>query len=454
MSVHRLRLGGQQRPAPASGTAAASTAFSPGPGPKANGSFINVDCSAGTGNTLRATLFGSSMASDVDFTPWANASVQQAAKVTAGFGLPGMYARINTNDTSMDGSGNPNLTYVDRVSAAMPNIIDLATGSFSYNLGGRGASASQFAQGAAQIAKRFIANGTPCKGFEIFNENDGLDIKTFVPIFNATADALHAIDPGIEIIGVNDSWMRGDRVAALGSQSVGKIARYHYHSYSVDSTVGDADAFGKALSRFGGDAAALRSTVAQTAGATIPAGLGEYNLCGNPPGDLRQTNVKGAVFTALGLYAAFAADPLTTHGAYWDWFGNGYYGIVIDPSNNPAKLPALSVMPAGYVLKNCRQYMAGSVVGVTAPFTNVKALATVNGTRVSLWVINYNLSTAYTGQVAFNAWPTNGSGNGTATVLEVSGANPGSKTYTASVSAGIVSSITVPPLSSVVVTAG
>jgi hypothetical protein len=390
------------------------------------------------------------MASDVDFTPWNQSQLWTAAKVTAGFGLPGMYARINANDSTMDDSGNPNLTFVDRVCQSLPNIINTATGSFSYNLGtNRSANPSQFAAGSATIARHFISNGLPCKEYEIYNENDGLDIGTYSAVFNAAADALHSVDSTIKVIGTNDSYMNGGRMQSFAQQSGSRIARFHYHSYSVDPSFNDTDIMSQCINRFGGDASGLRSAIRGTGNANTPAGIGEYSMDGNPPGDPRQTAIQGAVFNLLALYTAFTSDPLTTHGAIWDWMGDGYYGMIIDPSNNPAGLPAFSVVPVGYALKICRQFMGGSQVSSrtqgNAASLPVIAIKTAAGTGMGVLIINYGGSSA-SGQIAFSHWPINTTGTATINRYEVSNANKTANPTTLQVTAGLAT-ITIPAMS-------
>ena len=136
--------------------------------------------------------------------------------------------------------------------------------------------------------------------------------------------------------------------------------------------------------------AGLREAVAGTGAANVPASIGEYNVAANITTDPRQVTIVGAVYDFCLLYSAFTADPLTQYGALWDWMGDGTYGIVIDPSNDPDNLPAYTVIPIGYALKAARQYMAGNVVPSSVPssFPNLLCLATSNATLF----INYGTS--------------------------------------------------------------
>lgn len=445
---------------------ATTTPVSPGaaagPGPTAASGFITVNCGAPTSNVLQPQLFGVAMASDVDFTPWANTTLQNAAKVTAGFGLPGMYARINSNDSSLNSDGSANLTYVDRVIAAMPKIIDMATGEFTYNVGYASndvwnTNATQIAAGAKAIAQRFVNAGVKPQGYEVFNEpnpdsgtNNKVPTATYVNCFNAIADAILSVDGNAKIIGPNDSFMATDRIGGLASGAGGRVGEFSYHLYQVNSSIGDADAFSQAISRASSDASRLRAT---SGAGTIPARLSEYNMDGNPPGDLRQLTIKGAVWNALILHSVFTADSLHTHGAIWDWLGDGNYSQIIDPNNNPQNLVAYSVVPSGYMLKTARQYMGGKQVPITtAPSGNIKTLATMNGNRVSVWLINYDTSASFSGQVALSQWPVNTTGNGTVKMSQLNQSNATPLVSSVAVTNGVTASVTLPPISVSVIT--
>lgn len=398
---------------------------------------VAIDVSKASGAVLHSELFGSSMAADVDFTPWQDATLQNTAKVAAGFGLPGMYARIN-GENNIFTSGGINTAYIDRICTALPKIIDLVTGTWSVTLGGPGASPttpSTFGTYAVQAYNRFKNNGVPCKNFEIWNECDGIDIATYSNCFNAAATALHGIDPTIQLIGTNDSWMNGGRMKELANRCGSNIARYHYHSYSVDSSYSDVSALQQAITRFSGDAAGLRSSVRGTAGANIPAGVGEYNMSGAPPGDARQQQVQGAVFNVLGLYSAFMADPMTTHGALWDWYGDGYYGQIATDK--------VTLYPVAYAMKNCRQYMSGRVVSSSVGSgMNLKCIATTNAARTSVLLINYDTSHDYPIRITGLSAPT-------VTYTEVS--NGHRQGFTQTLSQAALSNITIPALSVVTI---
>lgn len=443
-------------------TTPATPGTAAGPGPTASSSFITVNCGSPTNNTLQPQLFGVAMASDVDFTPWQIADVQNAAKNTLGMGLPGTYARINSNDSSLNSDGSANTVFVDRVISAMPKIIDLATGEFTYNVGYANnnvwnTNPTQIAAGAKAIAQRFVNSGVVPQGYEIFNESnpDGggapkVPTAQYTPVFNACADAILSVQPNAKIIGPNDSFMATDRIGGLASAAGSRLGAFSYHIYAVDASVSDTDAFNRAISRASSDASRLRAT----AGAgTIPARLSEYNMDGNPPGDLRQLTIKGAVWNALILHSVFVNDSLHTHGAIWDWLGDGYYSQIIDPNNNPRQLTPYMVVPSGYMLKTARQYMSGKSVPITtAPSGNLKTLATVNGNRVSVWLINYDTSASFSGQIALSKWPVNGTGNGTVKMSQLNQSNATPLVASVAVTNGVTASVTLPPISVTVLT--
>ena len=141
---------------------------------------------------------------DVGFTPWADPNIQNACcRIPAGFNLPTrmyMPEAENAGETSFT-NGQQNTTYTDRVSAALPKILG-AGGIFSYSLGGDTTDPATFAAAAVATHKRFLANGIKVPMYECFNEPDGrIDVQTLANVLNATAQALHAIDPTILVGG-------------------------------------------------------------------------------------------------------------------------------------------------------------------------------------------------------------------------------------------------------------
>ena len=434
-----------------------------GQGPAASSNFINIDFAGQTGHTLYPTLFGSSMASDgpseYSSATWGNANIQTAAKVTAGFGLPGMYVRILPAGGDWSGAtGSPILTKIDSLCASLPKIVDIATCQVCYNLGPSISSssypdASTFGAQCVQVAQRFVANGINPMYWEIGNEwNGAINQSTYQPIFNAAASALKAYNSNYTVIGGNFSWEAAMDWSSFARSAGSNLGMCAYHDYEVDSSFSDSAAMAACIKRFGSEAASVRSALVSAGYGSLPQCVGEYNMAGNPPGDPRQAKIQGAVYNILALYSAFNADPLTTHGSMWDWLGDGYYGIVIDPTNNLGNYPAYSVVPVGYALKNCRQYMGGKVVSTTKPSGNIAVLATANGANVSTLIINYDTSTTFTGPIALSHWPVNSSGNGTVSVHTVSPASLTGTTSTLTVSSGLTASITIPAMSVTVIT--
>ena len=364
----------------------------PTPTPPPSGNIITINRAAKTGAVLASTLFGSSAASDVDFTPWLDPNIQNAAAQTAGFNDPGMYLRNNTNETANNGDGSPNFTFVDRVLASLPKIMP-SGGLFTYSLGGGPNTPSLQASSAVAIHKRFKA-GLPANiklGYEFLNEPDGrVSIGDYCSGFNAVADALHAIDPTILVGGLIYSWLQAGDYKTFAAQCGARIGFMPYHSYTFDSNAQGVALFQQALARGQKDGADLRAAVAGTAAANAPASLGEYNVAANTTTDPRQQTLDGVLYNFCLIYGTFTADPLTRYGAIWDWMGDGTYGLVIDPSNNPGNKPPYSVIPIGYALKIARKFMAGNVVqsSVSSAFQHLLCLATDKATLF----INYGTS--------------------------------------------------------------
>jgi len=397
-----------------------------GPAVGARG-FVDVDFAVKSGGTLQKSLFGSSMACDGGWNSlpdnWGNPQAQQAAYGTAGFGLPGMYVRINSENITINGDGSANNHAVDSTCQCLPKIMNVRDGTWTFGLGGT-EDPSAFGRGAAAVARRFISNGLPCMEYEILNEMDGMDIGRYCDITNAAADALHGIDPKIKVIPTNDAWMHSDRMKTVAQRCGNRIARYHYHIYAVGPDRDDANAMSTGINRFRGDASGCRSTLQGTAGAQTPQGIGEYNMCGDPgAGERRQTTIYGAVWNLIGLYTAYTADPLCSHGAIWDWYGDGMYGLVIDPKSNPAGLPPYSVIPVGYGLKLCRQYLGGPTVrATTGSGRNMACLVSTVGNTFGALLINYDTGGAtYSGTMTLSHWPVNSTGNGTITQWRLDG---------------------------------
>lgn len=450
----------------------------PAIGPVVSGNFINIDFANPTGHTLSPWLFGSSMASDVDFnggttpaTGWAQPSVQNAAKVNAGFGLPGMFARCNTNETSFNQDGSLNTTFCDRVSAYLPNIISMPTsasstarGQFSYSLGvnspfspngngegGPGGTigpvrASQYASSAVACAQRFVANGTPIYYWEVGNEPDGrLDVNEYCSLVNATAQSLKGFDPSYKIIAAAVAVDIG-YLGTVAQQCGANLDIMSYHHYSTNP------------SDFDGVARSVRNAMQGTACANKPAMQGEYNQNGDGIGNPSQPTNNGMMTNISALYFTWKADPNTLIGAIWDWLGNTWYGLIGDPGNGlPQGVGNNNVIQTGYALKNLRAHMGGpdgtpgTEVAINRLDGALQAIATKNGSNIGLWLINFTGGPSNTGQIAFSSWPINTTGNATLNVYTVNDAHPQSQTTTLAVTGGLSANIQIPANSIVVI---
>jgi len=434
-------------------------------GPAASSSFINIDFTNLTGNTLYATLFGSSMASDgptnqFGSASWGNASAQTAAKNTAGFGLPGMYVRIEAENQMFNPGNSINTGFIDLISQNLPKIIDISTAKWSLNLGGYDSSftptdAAAFSSLAVQTYTRFKNNGTPCMMYEIFSEPDNLDIATYTNIFQTTSDALHTVDPAVAVIGTSDRQLNTSRMQTLATNcGPTRVHAFAYRQFTSSPTDPDDTAITAGVTRATNDASGLKNTLATTSCASTWRSLAAYNLGSTGTDNRMAQGTIGTVYAFMVLYSTWIADPLTRYGGIWDWFGDGTFGLVIDPLNNPLSLPAYSVTPTGYALRYARQYMEGqqascSTVGAGS---DVKVIATSKGTSFGVLLINRNVNASSSGRIALSHWPLNATGNATIHRFEISPANLTGAPSTLTVTAGLVQSLSLPGRSVTILT--
>jgi hypothetical protein len=164
--------------------------------------------------------------------------------------------------------------------------------------------------------------------------------------------------------------------------------------------------------------------------------VGEYNIDWNCR-DPNQHKYIGAVFDAVMLMQVLNASPLPFWAGIWDAFGDGTCGI-IDHSS-------FDIYPGG-------QFISRGVRTIYGPRWNVRTNAagllvcavTPSPGRLGLMIVNIGKGAQSGKTVALSHWPVNSSGNGTATIWQLSHSAQMGSTKALEVKAGITAAIEFP----------
>jgi len=429
---------------PALTSAPAPASF--GIGPATGNRLLTVDFGSLTGRMAPATLWGIACAApqNRDFALCANPKFLAAAAHLA----PSLL-RLNSNagvgSTGSDywsdaifakGVNAPNWNVLKNFTR---NAVKLVSPGCRLIVGVRldGRSTSDYASMCAQIVRRLKQAGIHVWGIEVGNENDGLAIDAYCGLFNAAADAVHAIDPAIRMIGPVDSWCNGDRLTSFAQQCGSKIGTVCFHSYRYGMGGGevltDAQLFN---TRSADDMRTARAALAGTAAANTPICIGEYNIDFNAANEVRQQRPVGAVFAAYFMLTAFQTGLGLDMGALWEMFGDGQYGVIRED---------YSIGPQGRLLSKAAAVMGGAEVSTEIVGNNALVLAIANGGKVGVMIVNYG-SSPLSGPVALSRMP---SGAGTINRWEMSDASP-DVSATIRVRAGMTDTLVAPPMSVVI----
>ena len=139
------------------------------------------------------------------------------------------------------------------------------------------------------------------------------------------------------------------------------------------------------------------------------------------------------MFAAHFMLTAFQTGLGLDMGALWELFGDGQYGAIRED---------YSIGPQGRLLSKAAAVMGGAEVSAQLAGANASALATVNGGKVGVMVVNHGAS-PLSGPVALGRLPGDA---GTVNRWEMSSASPG-VSATIRVRDGMTDTLTVPPMS-------
>ena len=105
-----------------------------------------------------------------------------------------------------------------------------------------------------------------------------------------------------------------------------------------------------------------------------------------------------------------------------------------------------------YTLQNLIRCMPGAMVSTTSGFGNVLVFATKSNANFGMTLINGDNS-SHTGNIGLSHWPVNDTGNAQVTMWQLDGGNysSGGVTTHPTASAGVLSGVTLTPMSVTVI---
>lgn len=414
--------------------------------PAAVGKLLTVDFGSPTGRIAPATLWGIACAApqNRDFALCADPKFLAAAARLA----PSLL-RLNSN-AGVGSTGSDywsDAIFADGVDVPNWRVLENFTRNAAKFIGPNcrlivgmrldGRSPSDYASMCAQIVRRLKQVGLNVWGVEVGNENDKLAIDSYCDLFNAAADAVHAIDSAIRMIGPVDSWCNGGRLASFAQACGDRIGAVCFHSYRYGMGGGevltDAQLFN---TRSADDMRTARAMLAGTAAADAPIFIGEYNIDFDAANEVRQQRPVGAVFAAYFMLTAFQTGLGLDMGALWEMFGDGQYGVIRED---------YSIGPQGRLLSKAAAVMGGTEVSAQLAGNKALVLAITNGDKVGVMIVNYGVS-PLSGPVALGRMPRI---SGTINHWEMSSASPG-VSATIRIRAGMTDTLAVPPMSVVI----
>lgn len=447
-----------------------------GIGPAASGSFVNVDFSK-IGQTVSQYVWGvgAGLLISNNYPPSAthsmgNGQVQQALSSMAYplLRINGISIGLQTFFNGGSSASSSNLSnwlgfFINNIYSCFPKTVRIIFG-IGADLSSWH-SPADYAGACSTVAKWFkttnsSATGAPVPiyGFEIANEtnNASMSHDTYNSYFNAASAAIKAVDPNYKIFGPVYSWADGigSFMNACGSHC--DVIDYHYYPYGGQ---GQFDGQGGTGFILGGANNGFGNSIKQGIVGNTPICLGEWNQNnlpgtsrgGDSPGscNVHQCDYVGAVFNAQSILQGLNTSNNFTMAANWEVFQDSDYGLL-----GAAETPGGAfISPVGYFMSKAAATMYGSRATVSGG--NLNCLAVTGGPgpgHCAVMLINGSQSNAQSGQVALSHWPVNASG--TATINQwIVGQNNSTPSLAATglnVTAGLTSTITVPPASVVI----
>ena len=316
-----------------------------------------------------------------------------------------------------------------------------------------------FTQAFCQYWKDHAPAGYKISYVECMNEMDGVAGNTYASCFDGMVTGAQLVDSTIKGTGpasagyVNGPFQAQAVVnqynATTGPQKVGG---FNHHQYMYCPSCGDSTPSDQTVmlslpgpNDIGSVIQSVSGIFTGTWASSLPwYGLYETNIIAGGPGENRtQTNL-GAGFMASTLLKAAQQTTWTN-----PWFG--FWDIYYDTDSDYNMIfPNLSFTVGAqyYTLQNLIRCMPGSMVATTSNNGNILVWGTKSNANFGMTLVNGNGSSS-TGNVGLSHWPVNSTGNGTVTMWQLDASNytTGGVTTHPVASAGVLSNVTLTPMS-------
>lgn len=317
---------------------------------------------------------------------------------------------------------------------------------------------------AAYLDNYTMPNGKkfPLIGFMGHDEPDAKDEQLVADYYNAAIPRMKAVNPNLVMIGPNLSWIGWydfpSRVPGLDVFSWD----YYRGGYPKTTDPGvDGTLFTDARSKEVENIAASAATnLPRPMVATM---VGGYDIDFNCQSPSQNTDV-GAVFCARSMIQIANNMNVPSWGSVWDAYGDGTCGLITSPDQAGWGFfgvdDTMKITPKGYMIGAAVRTVYGPRWAVPTNGAGLYTLAvTPAAGAASILIVNAGNGAQVGQSVAFSSWPVNDTGNGTASVWQMSGsagAAPGQDgtRFSVDVTAGVTAPIDFPDPSVTIISVG
>jgi hypothetical protein len=286
----------------------------------------------------------------------------------------------------------------------------------------------------------------PVIGFTGHNEPDGYGVETTATYYNAMISKVKAANRNYLIFGPHTTY-----AGALMPQFMQLVPDIDVVAWDMfpggfSTTTGPGSQLW--LGRYADRPADDIKTMVSRLSYRPQALMSNYNVDWNCASDDQHTYV-GAIWSAYVTVQSINASPLPFWGTIWDAYGDGTCGFVPDPDNWATRGKPMVLTPFAYLMSQAVRKIHGPRWHV--PVNEARLLicaCTPSSGHCSLMIVNAGRGAQRNKTVALSHWPVNATGNGRASVWQLTNAvtragQDGTKS-TIAVTAGVTAPLNFP----------